>query len=87
MVCRGLVVDVYDRYCPLCAEYVESIVRSVTPEALQSANVKLVIIGNGSRRMLPAYSKLATTLSRHKLTPPQAAKSCAVPLRCTRTQS
>lgn len=49
------------RYCPLCAEYVESIVRSVTPEALESAKVKLVIIGNGSRRMLPAYSKLHPT--------------------------
>ena len=53
------------RYCPLCAEYVESIVRSVTPEALESAKVKLVIIGNGSRRMLPAYSKLHLTPSNN----------------------
>jgi hypothetical protein len=45
------------RYCPLCAEYVECIIRTVDPEALEKANVKLVIIGNGSRRMLPAYSK------------------------------
>jgi hypothetical protein len=47
----------FQRYCPLCAEYVESIVRTVDPETLQKARVKLVIIGNGSRRMLPAYRK------------------------------
>ncbi|KAJ9104932.1 hypothetical protein QFC19_003727 [Naganishia cerealis] len=54
---QTIVVFIRHWYCPLCAEYVECIVRTVDPEALEKANVKLVIIGNGSRRMLPAYSK------------------------------
>ncbi|KAJ9091551.1 hypothetical protein QFC21_007176 [Naganishia friedmannii] len=54
---QTIVVFIRHWYCPLCAEYVECIIRTVDPETLERANVKLVIIGNGSRRMLPAYSK------------------------------
>lgn len=32
-----------------------SIVSEVTPEALEEADVELVIIGNGSAKMLPSY--------------------------------
>jgi len=32
-----------------------SIVSEVTPEALEEADVELVIIGNGSPKMLPSY--------------------------------
>jgi len=39
----------------------QSIVSEVTQEALDAADVELVIIGNGSSKMLPAYkSELAT---------------------------
>lgn len=45
----------YLGFCPLCAQYVESINREVTQEALDEAGVDLIVIGNGSKKMLPAY--------------------------------
>jgi hypothetical protein len=42
-------------FCPLCAQYVDSILREVTQEALDEANVNLIIIGNGSWKMMNGY--------------------------------
>lgn len=57
LVRRGRTIVIFIRhwFCPLCAQYMKSIVDQVSPEALEEADVEMVIIGNGSAKMLPAY--------------------------------
>jgi hypothetical protein len=52
-----VVVFIRHWYCPLCAQYMESIIRSIDQEALDRARVELIVIGNGSYKMLPGYTK------------------------------
>ena len=54
---RYVVIFIRHWYCPLCAQYTESIIRTIDQEALDRANVELIIIGNGSYKMIPGYSK------------------------------
>ncbi|CAE6443463.1 unnamed protein product [Rhizoctonia solani] len=42
-------------WCPLCQDYMSSIVHLTEPSLLQKAGVKLVIIGNGSPSMIKSY--------------------------------
>ncbi|KAH7342098.1 AhpC/TSA antioxidant enzyme-domain-containing protein [Rhizoctonia solani] len=41
--------------CPLCQDYMSSIVHLTEPSLIQKAGVKLVIIGNGSPGMIKSY--------------------------------
>lgn len=73
LVRRGRTIVVFIRhwFCPLCAQYIKSIVDQVSPEALDEADVEMVIIGNGSAKMLPAYKSEYTHVSpswEHRLT-------------------
>lgn len=52
-----VVVFIRHWYCPLCAQYMDSIIRSIDQEALDRARVELIVIGNGSYKMLPGYTK------------------------------
>ncbi|EIW70889.1 hypothetical protein TREMEDRAFT_18693, partial [Tremella mesenterica DSM 1558] len=54
---RTIVVFIRHWYCPLCAQYLNSIISQVSPQALEKAKVDLVIIGNGSYKMLAGYKK------------------------------
>jgi hypothetical protein len=54
---RYVVIFIRHWYCPLCAQYTESIIRTIDQESLDRANVELIIIGNGSYKMIPGYSK------------------------------
>ncbi|CUA67264.1 hypothetical protein RSOLAG22IIIB_07311 [Rhizoctonia solani] len=42
-------------WCPLCQDYMSSIVHLTEPALVQKAGVKLVIIGNGSPNMIKSY--------------------------------
>ena len=42
-------------YCPLCAQYMNSIIANVTPRVLEDADMDLIVIGNGSYKMLDGY--------------------------------
>ncbi|CAE6497100.1 unnamed protein product [Rhizoctonia solani] len=42
--------------CPLCQDYMSSIVHLTEPALVQKAGVKLVIIGNGSPNMIKSYN-------------------------------
>ncbi|EUC65099.1 AhpC/TSA antioxidant enzyme [Rhizoctonia solani AG-3 Rhs1AP] len=42
-------------WCPLCQDYMSSIVHLTEPSLVQQAGVKLVIIGNGSPSMIKSY--------------------------------
>ncbi|CAE6478702.1 unnamed protein product [Rhizoctonia solani] len=42
-------------WCPLCQDYMSSIVHLTEPSLVQKAGVKLVIIGNGSPSMIKSY--------------------------------
>lgn len=52
-----IVVFIRHWYCPLCGDYVDNIVRTVPKSTLDQANIDLIIIGNGSYKMIPGYSK------------------------------
>ena len=54
---RYVVIFIRHWYCPLCAQYTESIIRTIDQESLDRAQVELIIIGNGSYKMIPGYSK------------------------------
>lgn len=54
---RYVVIFIRHWYCPLCAQYTESIIRTIDQESLERAKVELIIIGNGSYKMIPGYSK------------------------------
>ncbi len=41
--------------CPLCQDYVQSIVNHASPAELEKAGVKLVIVSNGSHKLAKAY--------------------------------
>jgi len=56
---KTIVVFIRHWFCPLCAQYMNSILAEVSPEALERADVDLIIIGNGSGKMLPAYKNKA----------------------------
>ena len=43
------------RRCPLCQDYMYSIARSVDPKWLEQSRVRLVVISNGSWKMIKAY--------------------------------
>ena len=45
-------------YCPLCSDYMISLVATANPDALQEANVNLVVISDGSPKMIAAYRKV-----------------------------
>lgn len=45
-------------YCPLCSDYMISLVATANPDALREANVDLVIISDGSPKMIAAYRKI-----------------------------
>lgn len=55
---KTIVIFIRHWYCPLCGQYVDDIVRSIDKDALEAANVELVVIGLGSPRLLPAYSRV-----------------------------
>ncbi|KAL0956372.1 hypothetical protein HGRIS_002519 [Hohenbuehelia grisea] len=48
-------------WCPLCQDYMYSITRSVSPDVLKRAGIKLVIISNGSHKMIKSYRKIFHT--------------------------
>lgn len=52
-------------FCPLCAQYMSSIVSTVTPHALEQAGVNLIIIGNGSYKMLDGYKSEYGSIRSH----------------------
>ncbi|WVW83667.1 hypothetical protein I302_105688 [Kwoniella bestiolae CBS 10118] len=52
---RTIVIFIRHWYCPLCAQYMNSILAEVSLDALEEANVDLIIIGNGSDKMLDGY--------------------------------
>lgn len=45
-------------YCPLCSDYMISLVATANPDALREANVDLVIISDGSPKMIATYRKI-----------------------------
>ena len=66
-------------FCPLCAQYMDSILSQVRPGALEEADVGLIIIGNGSGKMLPAYKSELRSL--HQEAPDEVPRqSLQVPL-------
>ncbi|KAK4687207.1 hypothetical protein P7C73_g2911, partial [Tremellales sp. Uapishka_1] len=56
---KTVVIFIRHWFCPLCAQYMNSILAEVSPESLEEANVDLVIIGNGSQKMLDGYKNKA----------------------------
>ncbi|KAK8864192.1 hypothetical protein IAR55_001438 [Kwoniella newhampshirensis] len=56
---RTIVVFIRHWFCPLCAQYMNSIISEVSVDALEKANVELLIIGNGSDKMLDGYRNKA----------------------------
>ncbi|OCF36950.1 hypothetical protein I316_01548 [Kwoniella heveanensis BCC8398] len=52
---RTIVIFIRHWFCPLCAQYMNSILAEVSPDALEEASVDLIIIGNGSDKMLDGY--------------------------------
>jgi hypothetical protein len=52
---KTIVVFIRHWHCPMCAQYVDSILANVTEEALELAEVDLIIIGNGSDKMINGY--------------------------------
>ena len=40
----------------MCAQYMKAIVRDVRPQALEEAGVQLIVIGNGSAKMIDGYA-------------------------------
>ncbi|WWC89539.1 uncharacterized protein L201_004463 [Kwoniella dendrophila CBS 6074] len=56
---KTIVVFIRHWYCPLCAQYMNSILAEVSLDALEEANVDLIIIGNGSDKMLNGYRNKA----------------------------
>ncbi|WWC70435.1 uncharacterized protein I206_104386 [Kwoniella pini CBS 10737] len=56
---KTIVIFIRHWYCPLCAQYMNSILAEVSLDALEEANVDLIIIGNGSDKMLNGYRNKA----------------------------
>ncbi|ORY32615.1 AhpC/TSA antioxidant enzyme-domain-containing protein, partial [Naematelia encephala] len=56
---KTIVVFIRHWFCPLCAQYMNSILAEVSLDALQEAEVDLIIIGNGSAKMLNGYRNKA----------------------------
>ncbi|WVQ99210.1 hypothetical protein IAU59_006342 [Kwoniella sp. CBS 9459] len=56
---RTIVIFIRHWFCPLCAQYMNAILAEVSPDALEEAGVDLVIIGNGSDKMLNGYRNKA----------------------------
>ncbi|WVR07241.1 hypothetical protein IAU60_004282 [Kwoniella sp. DSM 27419] len=56
---RTIVIFIRHWFCPLCAQYMNSIMAEVSPDALEEAGVDLIIIGNGSNKMLDGYRNKA----------------------------
>ncbi|OCF76335.1 hypothetical protein I204_03635 [Kwoniella mangroviensis CBS 8886] len=52
---KTIVIFIRHWYCPLCAQYMNSILAEVSLDALEEANTDLIIIGNGSDKMLDGY--------------------------------
>jgi hypothetical protein len=52
---KTMVIFIRHWYCTLCAQYMDSIIKEVSPEALDEADVELIIIGNGSNKMIDGY--------------------------------
>ena len=81
---RTIVVFIRHWFCPLCAQYMNSIISQVTPQALEEADVGLIIIGNGSGKMLPAYkSEPLSPYIKHgdaNLRPADKALNCPFPM-------
>jgi hypothetical protein len=48
-------------FCPLCAQYMNSILADVPLSALEEADVDLIIIGNGSHKMLNGYKSMSSS--------------------------
>ncbi|KAI9639567.1 uncharacterized protein MKK02DRAFT_14737, partial [Dioszegia hungarica] len=53
---KTIVVFIRHWFCPLCAQYIKSVIRDVSPDALEDAGVELIIIGNGSSKMINGYA-------------------------------
>lgn len=51
-------------FCPLCAQYIKSVIRDVSPDALEEAGVELIIIGNGSSKMINGYASKPFSVNR-----------------------
>ncbi|KAG8842628.1 hypothetical protein FRB96_004950, partial [Tulasnella sp. 330] len=54
---RTIVVFLRHFWCPMCQDYMRTIVRDVHPEQLEKAGVKLVVIGCGDPGMIKAYNE------------------------------
>jgi hypothetical protein len=52
---KTIVLFIRHFFCPLCAQFINSVLSQVSVEALEQANVDLIIIGNGSWKMLDGY--------------------------------
>ncbi|RSH81581.1 hypothetical protein EHS25_006203 [Saitozyma podzolica] len=52
---KTMVIFIRHWYCTLCAQYMDSIIKEVSPEALDEADLELIIIGNGSNKMIDGY--------------------------------
>lgn len=58
---KTVVLFIRHFWCPMCQDYMFSISRSVSAAALRRAGVQLVIISNGSFKMIPSYRKIFKT--------------------------
>ncbi|KAL1736083.1 hypothetical protein EV714DRAFT_242416 [Schizophyllum commune] len=58
---KTIVVFIRHFWCPMCQDYMFSISRSVSAKALRQAGVELVVISNGSFKMIPSYRKIFRT--------------------------
>ncbi|KAJ8509053.1 hypothetical protein ONZ45_g8722 [Pleurotus djamor] len=58
---KTIVIFIRHFLCPLCQDYMASVTRTVSPEILKRAGVKLVIVGNGSHKLIKSYRKIFRT--------------------------
>ncbi len=72
-------------FCPLCAQYMNSILAEVPLDALEEADVDLVIIGNGSDKMLSAYRSRPSLICAVGFADLAQTKPSDVPSKCTPT--
>ncbi|KAG9028321.1 hypothetical protein FRB95_006594 [Tulasnella sp. JGI-2019a] len=54
---RTIIVFIRHFWCPMCQDYMRTVVKDVRPEQLERAGVKLVVIGCGDPGMIKAYNE------------------------------
>ncbi|KZP07824.1 hypothetical protein FIBSPDRAFT_762321, partial [Athelia psychrophila] len=55
---RTVVCFIRHFWCPLCQDYMASIVRTLTPAILVPTRTRLIIISNGSHKMIKSYNRI-----------------------------